>query len=194
MKEVNQRFVQTNVLPSNFIDMIEDWRFLRELTSYFAMLGGLQATSFDSLKEYLPEVSKVVYKKLKLAFQLSGFMGLVLWNVQQECRKVNREKCEKFRSDPEEQERRYGSLLEQHLESLIEYPTAYAFKYSEYTGPRFAFDFQDAWTSINKLGLADACPRMLLHYGSKTVGADAFGWIKSERVQEEFDKFLREVW
>ena len=194
MNEIRSKFVQTGVLPPNFIDMVEDWRFLRELTSYFATLGGLQASSFEQLKKYLTEIPNGVYENLKLAFQLSGFMGLVLYNVQGECMKINREKCERFRNNPEEQERRYGMLLKQRLESLIEYPTAYAFKYSKYGESGFAFNLQDAWVSINKLGLAEVRPRMLLHYETKTVGADAFGWIKSDEVQEEFDRFLHEVW
>jgi uncharacterized protein (UPF0332 family) len=41
MKKIKSKFVQTKVLSTNFIDMIEDWRFLRELTSYFTMLMGV---------------------------------------------------------------------------------------------------------------------------------------------------------
>jgi uncharacterized protein (UPF0332 family) len=194
MNEVNSKFVQTRVLPSSFTEMVEDWRFLRELTSYFAMLGGLEASSYDELKEYMKEVPTGVYENLKLAFQLSGFMGLVLWNVQEECKKVNKKACEKFRSNAEEQEKRYGKLLDKHLESLIEYPTAYAFKYSKFAGERFAFDMQDAWTAINKLGLDKVCPQMLLDYHTKTVSADAFGWIRSDKVHEDFVAFLHDVW
>ncbi len=194
MNEIKSKFVQTRVLPQDFIDIIEDWRFLRELTSYFAMIGGLQASSFESLKEYLTGIQTSVYENLRLAFQLSGLMGLVLWNVQYECEKKYSRKCKRFYNSPEEQKRKYGVLLEQHLESLIEYPTDYAFKYSKYTGPRFAFDFQDAWVSIKKLGLADVCPRILLYYETKTIGAEAFGWIKSNEVQEEFNRLLYDVW
>jgi len=193
INEIKSKFIQTKVLPPNFIGIIEDWRFLRELTSYFAMLGGLQASSFKPLKDYLTEIADGVYENLKLAFQLSGFMGFVLWNVQGECKKINKEKCEKFQNDLREQKRKYGMSLEQHLESLFEYPTTYAFKCSKYSGSRFAFDSQDSWM-INKLGLNNVCPRMLLYYETKTTGANNFGWLKSDEVREEFDKFLREVW
>jgi len=82
--------------------------------------------------------------------------------------------------------------LEQHLESLFEYPTTYA-KCSKYSGSRFAFGSQDSWM-INKPGLNNVCPRMLLYYETKTTGANNFGWLKSDEVREKFDKFLREVW
>jgi len=194
MNEVNSKFVQTHVLPQSFTEMVENWRFLRELTSYFAMLGGLEASSYDKLKECMKQVPTGVYENLELAFQLSGLMGLVLWNVQEECKKVNEKECEKFRSNAEEQEKRYGKLLDAHLESLIEYPTAYTFKYSKFAGERFAFDRQDAWTAIEKLRLNDICPQMLLHEVTKTVGADAFIRLKSEKVHEDFDAFLHDVW
>jgi hypothetical protein len=64
MNEVNSKFVQTHVLPSSFTEMVEDWRFLRELTSYFAMLGGLEASSYNKLEEYMKEVSTGVYENL----------------------------------------------------------------------------------------------------------------------------------
>lgn len=194
MNEIKSKFVQAKILPSSFVELFEDFRFLRELTSYFAALGGLEASSFELREKYLGEIPTGVYKNLSLSFQLSGLMGQVLWNVQEECRKENKRKCEEFRSNVNEQEKRYGALLEQHLESLIEYPTAYAFQYSKYAVPRFAFDRQDAWTAIRKLGLDQVCPRMLLFYETKTVGTDSFGWIKSDQVQEDFDEFLRGVW
>jgi hypothetical protein len=161
---------------------------------FFLQVCGLEASSYNKLKEYMKEVSTSVYENLKLAFQLSGLMGLVLWKVQEECKKVNQKRCEEFRSNAEEQEKRYGKLLDEHLESLIEYPTAYAFQYSKFAGERFAFDMQDAWTAIQKLGLDEVCPQMLLHNDTRTVGIEAYGWIKSDEVHKEFATFLYNVW
>jgi hypothetical protein len=194
IREMENKFIRSGyVLPESFSSIFDEVRVLRDLTTYFAPLGGLSYTSFEPFKERNRHRTEVK-SHLRLAFQLCGLMSVVLWDTQSECEKIHKSRCELYLQDADQQIKEHGQIIDEYMESLIKYPT---FDYSThgYDHERLGFDEQDAYMAIRKLGLLRACPKVFLPYETKTIGLEYFseGWMKNEELYQRFHTFLFEV-
>ena len=192
--EIKNKFIRNGyVLPSSFSSIFDEIRVLRDLTTYFAPLGGLTYTSFDPFKERDRHRSQV-RNHIKMAFQLCGLMSVILWDTQCECEEAHKGDCQSYFKDAGQQICEHGQVIEEHMEELIKYPT---FDYSThgYDHERLGFDEQDAYMAIRKLGLLRICPKILLPFETKTIGSEYFaeGWIKRESLYIRFRNFLSEA-
>jgi uncharacterized protein (UPF0332 family) len=184
MKLVENKFVQTGVLPDSFTKSLEKLKVVRELTSYFAPLGGLETTSVPDIKD-VNSTFDGAKKNLAYSFQLCNLLGSIYWKVKQNCIQKNKAICkEKFRLKGEE--------IGDNIEQLISYPPFDSAKYWSFIGTGY-FDNEDAHVAVRKFGLFDICPTPLLQYLTLEVGTEAIK-IENDEAFKEFLKFIEDIW
>jgi hypothetical protein len=181
---VTDKFVKAKVLPESYLDIFERAKIMRELTSYFAPLGGLVNSTSPDIRNVNLAFEKAK-EHLTYAFQLCNLLGSIYWKVKDNCSGRNRSKCEDyFKSHRQD--------IGDEIEKLVNYQTFPSAKIWGSIG-ELEFDQKDAETAVRKFGLYKMCPTPQLQYMTFDIGDEEFH-IGNEVTRKRFDEFMRDVW
>jgi hypothetical protein len=157
---------------------------MREITSYFVPLGGLESSSSPDIRDVNLTFNDT---KMHLAysFQLCNVLGSIYWKVKENCTLRNKSACEaNFKLKREE----IGNRIEQ----LVNYQLFDSAKYWYFVGEG-DFDEEDAYIAVRKFGLYQICPTPLLQYMTLEVGTEPIEKL-GDRVFRKFFKFICNIW
>lgn len=184
MNLIADKFVTAKVLPESYLDILERAKIMRELTSYFAPLGGLANSTSPDIKDINLAFEKAK-EHLAYAFQLCNVLGSIYWRIKDDCSGRNRSKCEDyFKSHRQD--------IGDEIEKLVNYQTFPSAKIWGSIG-ELEFDQKDAETAVRKFGLYKMCPTPQLQYMTLDIGDEEFH-IENEETRKRFDEFMRDVW
>jgi hypothetical protein len=181
---VTEKFVKPRVLPESYLDIFERARIMRELTSYFAPLGGLAHSTSPDIRDVNLAFEKAK-EHLAFAFQLCNLLGSMHWNMKENCKQRNESRCQEyFRNNKKE--------IGDEIERLTNYQTFPSAKIWDSIG-QLEFDEKDAEAAVHKFFLYRICPTPQLQFMTLDIADEEFH-IGNEETRKRFDSFMREVW
>ena len=184
MNLIIDKFVKSRILPKSFPEILERVRVMRELTSYFAPLGGLATSTSPEMRD-IDLVFKESKKHMAYSFQLCNLLGSIYWKVKNDCSGTNKAICEAiFKSN--------GGKIGDRIERLVKYQPFPTMKFWSYVG-ELEFDETDSWTAVRKFHLFEICPQPLLYFMTLEVGTEQIH-IENDKTLREFSKFIAGIW
>lgn len=182
---IESKFVQTKILPKSFTQLLQKTRLMRELTSYFVPLGGLEASSSSDLRDVNLTFNETK-KHLAYSFQLCNVLGSIYWKVKDNCTLHHKSACEaNFKLKGEE--------IGDRIEHLVNYQLFDSAKHWHFIDEG-DFDEEDAYMAARKFGLYRICPTPLLQFMTLEVGTEPIETHTSERVFRKFSRFICDLW
>ena len=194
MNYISVKFVQTKILPQSYAELVEKTKIMRELTTYFTPLSGLNYSTVArelSIKSAIKEVKQ----NLKYSFQLANVINSVYWNMRN---KKSEECIDNCRTNFITQEQEIGNRVKE----LINYQPFSLTKHWSVLGDD-NYDREDEGEAYRHFGLDvenfkehdGSCPIALLKDFTLNVGMDAIT-IESQASWSRFNKFLcgEEIW
>jgi uncharacterized protein (UPF0332 family) len=178
------KFIRSKVLPKSFPEIVERARVMREVTSYFAPLGGLSTSTSPDIKD-VNLAFEESRKHLAYSFQLCNLLGSIYWKVKNDCSRKNKTICQTVFE-------REGEKIGDHIEKLINYQPFPGIRFWPFGG-ELEFDDTDAWTAVRKFRLYEICPRPLLRFMTLEVGTEEIH-IESDATHKAFIKFITNIW
>jgi uncharacterized protein (UPF0332 family) len=187
---IKAKFVQTKILPENYVVFMEKAKLMRELTSYFSPLSGLK---YSTASVFLDMQSALAEGKtyLNQSFQLSNVMGSIYWKSKEECSNKNSHSCRKKLNETDDD-------LEETMYELITYrPSSLKNMPSDNDVHYDRVDLEEASRhfnlDVNSFKSGAMCPISHLEYNTENVGLDALS-IRNDETSRRLNKFFRNVW
>lgn len=186
---VDNKFVQTHVLPKSYSELVERAKIMREMTSYFTPLSGLEFSTVPDILN-IDDVLSETKVHLKYAFQLSNVMGSIYWNLKNKCPKEI-SSCKKWCTDNR-------TYFEENFDKLLIYPALPASKYWSYVGDGHydKADLEEAFRHFHldymNFETDGICPVSHLQsmVDETTIDNLSISWVDEKEVM----KFLRDAW
>jgi hypothetical protein len=191
MKFIEDKYLQTGVLPKSYIEVFEKARVMRELTSYAIPLSGLEY----STASYILNTNSALREaknNLKYSFQLSSLLNAIYVKTKQKCEATNRYSCQAVAKQKQE-------VISNKIKQLIHYQPL-STKYL-YLGDKH-YDRDDEHEAFHyfHLNVSDfisegLCPYSELQYLTVEKGIEHV-FIRNNSTQNAVDHLIMgdEIW
>lgn len=186
---IENKFIQTHVLPKSYAELVEKAKIMREMTSYFTPLSGLEFSTVSDVLN-LDSVVNETKVHLKYAFQLSNVIGSIYWKLKNKCPK-DISSCKKWCRD-------HHPCFEENFDKLLTYPAMPASKYWSYIGDGHydRADLEEAFRHFHldymNFESDGICPVSHLQsmVDETTVDNLSISWVDEKGLM----KFLQDAW